>query len=189
MDADTHGCAPTKCTEGYACPADTRCGDGAYNHGCVPLSCTDGYICPAGTHCGPDAGRVDNHGCTPTQCTDGYTCPGNLACLPTASRPDDHGCAAVTCTGVSCPVNQTCQLTYGVSAACVAKSCTTDSDCDCGACVAKYCAPRLSICVVYHTGGAHAAPGGGGGGATGSGRVKDSGMGGASGTIDGGQGR
>jgi hypothetical protein len=167
-DADTHGCAPTQCTEGYTCPADTRCQAGA--------------------------GQPDSHGCVPVLCTEGYTCPGTLECLPDATKPDGHGCAVVTCDGVSCAANQVCHLTYGVSAICDAKTCQTDDDCDCGVCInptlSVYgnCAPRLSICIVSGQGGAQGAAGGfygGGGGVTGSGGVVvDSGLGGAGGSID-----
>jgi hypothetical protein len=75
------------------------------------------------------------------------------------------------------------------------KSCATDDDCDCGVCVqdkpgyAKGCAPRMSVCVFQGQGGAQGATGGyygGGGGVTGTGGVKDSGMGGAGGSVDGG---
>jgi hypothetical protein len=103
----------------------------------------------------------------------------------------------VTCDGVSCPLNQFCRLTYGVSAACNTKTCKFDSDCDCGVClnpsqsVYGNCAPRMSVCVSGGRGGAVGSPGGsyGGGGVTGTGGIIiDAGMGGAGGNaIDGSQ--
>ena len=163
----------------------------------APTQCDEGYTCPPNTRGGADTGRADDHGCVPILCSDGYTCPSNSACLPTAAQPDGHGCAVVTCDGVSFAANQICQLTYGVSAVCVAKTCKSDSDCDCGVCInatlsaSGNCAPRMSVRVAGQGGAQGSAGGiyGGGAGVTGAGcGVIDSGMGGAGGSIDSGAG-
>lgn len=195
----TGRCEPRPCGDGFACAAGLTCApsrSGADPHGCAPVLCTDGYGCPTGTRCQTDGSKADGHGCVPIPCTDGYTCPGNLACVPTAASPDGHGCAVVTCAG-ACQVNQVCTLTYGVSAACTAKICKADTDCDCGVCINSAqgiygsCAPRMSVCVSGGRGGAVGSAGGyygGGGGVTGSGGVIDGGSGSGGHVVDSGAG-
>jgi hypothetical protein len=65
---------------------------------------------------------------------------------------------------------------------CTTRSCSSDSDCDCGVCSGEsssaYCQPRLSICI-HTNGGAQGSAGGamGGGGVTGAGGGIDAGTG------------
>jgi hypothetical protein len=95
----------------------------------------------------------------------------------------------MSCAKLSCPANQECHL-FTNFVECVTKTCTVDSDCDCGVCFQGQCAPRMSICVTATSqGGAQGAAGMyGGGGVTGKGgAVTDSGAGGAGGAIDGGE--
>jgi len=115
------------------------------------------------------------------------TCPSTAVCQAGAAGADSHGCVVTSCSGISCPANQHC-VGSSLGPYCVAKTCSSDSDCDCGVCLGGgTCAVRLSICI-HTTGGAQGAAGGtnGGGGMTGSGGGGAGGMDGGAGHIDGG---
>jgi hypothetical protein len=175
------------CTEGYTCPSGTTCSSGTYQdeHGCVAVSCTAGYTCPSGSTCDLSAVNRDLHDCNGTLCQAGYPCPAGRTCAPTpyADGTDSHGCVLASCDGYVCPKNQVCQVdARGVY--CARKSCTSDGDCDCGACLklqgasSGQCYSRLGICAYWSargTGGSTGtAQGGGGagvGGITGSGGI------------------
>jgi hypothetical protein len=65
---------------------------------------------------------------------------------------------------MSCAVNQRCVLRSSIGPYCATKTCSSDSDCDCGVCLGGgTCAVRLSICI-HTTGGAQGSAGGTNGG-------------------------
>ena len=138
-------CQIFPCAEGFACPSGWVCAPertGVDPNGCATASCaTDGWTCGAPhTHCEPSAKKgVDLHGCAPDTCDTGaFTCGANQAC---GAPGDVNGCH---CTSdAACPMNSHCDGTLGV---CLTMACTTDTDCDCGACINKICQPGLWAC-------------------------------------------
>jgi hypothetical protein len=145
-------CVPASCTDdGYACAVGTVCdparaGDA---HGCTPALCDgDGYACSAESVC--DAARAgDSHHCAPRQCdTEGYTCPEAMVCEP-EGNVNEHGCRPLHCSeGFECPPNHDCNPATAVPNGCVRRSCASDAECDCGACVMEHCQDRLFMCVI-----------------------------------------
>jgi hypothetical protein len=45
-----------------------------------------------------------------------------------------------------CPVNTKCDSNSTALHHCAQRSCSTDTDCDCGACVQNLCEDRLFVC-------------------------------------------
>lgn len=136
-------CSPsTRCVPRcIACAAGERCDmDGR----CRPIRCDDGFACDAGTVCDPASGFADPHGCRPTTCTEGFACPEGTRCEPGFYAV--RGCSPIPCTeGFECPANMDCD--GGPSPhGCTIRSCTIDTDCDCGACVNTRCGPRIGVC-------------------------------------------
>ena len=174
-----HDCSgDSACGVGKVClssPAQVPCCSGLVTTSCAP-ACTS-TSCSADQRCGT-TGR-----CEPIPCTEGYTCPSNAVCQAGAAGADSHGCKATSCNGISCPVNERCVLSSSIGPYCATKACSSDSDCDCGVCLAGACAVRLSICI-HTSGGAQ----GSAGGANGGGGITGSGGGTGSGGIDGGAG-
>ena len=143
---------PGGCTSDDACEKGTVCGPGPNTGG--GCSCGSGYDCIprcTATTCGPgEICRDDGH-CTVKRCGgEGYTCPTGTQCKLGLAPPavDPHGCEPISCAdGYACPKNQHCQP--GVAAdehGCVALTCASDADCDCGACVGTRCSNRMARC-------------------------------------------
>jgi hypothetical protein len=132
-------CTPDSCGEGNVCR----------NGHCDIASCvTDGYSCPDGTICDP-ARPGDAHRCAFLSCeSEGFQCPSERPlCDPAAMFADGHGCRAPTCAeGAQCPINTRCKEVSSAFS-CVRLSCTSDAECDCGACVERQCQDRLFVCV------------------------------------------
>jgi hypothetical protein len=141
-------CQPTPCGPGYSCTSDQTCkpGDAAADaHGCIPKSCTNGFMCAADQECSATAAAADAHGCGPRQCTNGYACPTWYNCMAGAGA-DQHGCTPIPCSSTApCGVNESCDPTQP-GRGCGLRACTSDRDCDCGACVERYCRPSLWVC-------------------------------------------
>ena len=142
-------CQPTLCGQGYTCASDESCKAGADAgadvHGCVPKACTDGFACAADQECNAAAAGADTHGCAPLPCSKGYACPTYWQC-GAGSGADAHGCTPIPCSSSApCGVNESCDPTQP-GRGCVDRKCTSDSDCDCGACVENYCRSSLWVC-------------------------------------------
>jgi hypothetical protein len=146
-------CTLASCVDdGYACPSETVCapereGDG---HGCAPSLCDAGdYECSSDTVCAPER-EGDGHGCAPSLCdSEGYTCPEWMTCDPT-SGADAHGCQFVHCSdGFECAANYDCDAASPTAPGCVRRSCSADTDCDCGACVFGRCEQHLFVCATF----------------------------------------
>lgn len=140
-----------RCTS-TSCAKDEVCGSSGL---CEPAPCMGGFACSAGLACKGNSGPLagDAHGCVPASCsTDGYSCPAGYRCTASTMNADVHGCAAGPCdsTGAAaCPFNMECNPAtnnYKDFRGCTIRSCTKDSDCDCGACVVGICAPRVGVC-------------------------------------------
>lgn len=140
-----------RCTS-TSCAKDEVCGSSGL---CEPAPCMGGFACGAGLACKGNSGPVasDAHGCVPASCsTDGYSCPAGYQCTVSTMNADAHGCTAGPCdsTGAAaCPPNMECNPAtnnYKDFRGCTVRSCTKDSDCDCGACVVGICAPRVGVC-------------------------------------------
>lgn len=133
-------CAPRcgTCAAGFTCNAS--------NGHCEPVSCTAGYACSAGLACVPSRMGADMHGCATALCTsDGYQCPSAFRCQAGASA-DVHGCSDISCMdGFTCPKNFDCDPSSQELHHCKRRACTSDADCDCGACIGT-CQDRLFIC-------------------------------------------
>lgn len=131
-------CTPTSCAADEACGTNGHCG---------PKPCTAGYLCATGTVCGPTRAAADAHGCAPASCaTDGYQCPTDFRCAASSSA-DPHGCTAISCTeGYTCPENFDCNPSSTRLHQCDQRACTTDAECDCGACIQNRCEDRLFVC-------------------------------------------
>lgn len=136
----TPACTADSCGAGNVCKGDGRCA--------VASCVTDEYSCPDGTIC--DRTRpADTHGCAWLSCeNEGFQCPVERPrCEPGAMFADGHGCRALTCAeGAQCPVNTRCKEASAASS-CVRLACSSDAECDCGACVERQCQDRLFVCV------------------------------------------
>jgi hypothetical protein len=135
-------CIPP-CTSA-TCTADQVC---AMSGHCEPKPCTAGYTCETGTLCAPTRSGVDGHGCAAASCSsDGYKCAPGFRCAPSPSA-DAHECSDISCTeGFACPMNFDCNPASTAAHHCDRRSCTGDSNCDCGACVEGVCQDRLFVC-------------------------------------------
>jgi hypothetical protein len=134
-----------RCTSS-SCAAGERCED--TTGVCVPITCGQDYACSAGEICFPNRTDADVHGCAPSKCaSDGYGCPTGFVCLA-GPMSDVHGCSPVDCAGgaFKCPSNTDCDPTSSAPHHCAVRSCTVDTDCDCGACVENACHDRLFVC-------------------------------------------
>jgi hypothetical protein len=90
----------------------------------------------------------DAHGCSIARCdTDGYQCPPGWTCGP-GQDLDPNGCSAVSCVGgaYKCPVNTDCKASSTDPNHCATRTCTSDKDCDCGACIGGRCESYLWVC-------------------------------------------
>ena len=133
-------CTSTSCGAGLTC--DTTSGL------CKPTPCGPAFACANGMTCAPSRMGADAHGCATARCdTDGYTCPDGFTCAPGPSS-DPNGCAAVSCVGgaYKCPFNSDCKAGSTSLHDCEARKCTSDKQCDCGACMAGYCFDHQWVC-------------------------------------------
>jgi hypothetical protein len=148
----TGHCQPTPCGQGYNCPSGRACkpsDPSADAHGCGLKLCTEGFACAADQVCDQANAQADAHGCGPAPCSSGYACPTGWHCVA-GPGSDVHGCTPIPCSGgPSCGVNESCDPTQP-GRGCVLRTCTRDSDCDCGACVQGNCQPSLWICTSAH---------------------------------------
>jgi hypothetical protein len=136
-------CQP-RCTEG-SCDDGTRCGaDGR----CQAVPCDDGFACGTDERCETGSLEADEHGCVEVSCDEGYACPGGSVCEPESAGA--HGCRQLHCSeanATACEVNTDCDApTPGHG--CKPRACSTDAECDCGACVLGTCAPRPGACLI-----------------------------------------
>lgn len=133
----TGHCKPTPCGQGYSCPSDRTCKPTdatADAHGCTLKLCTEGFACASDQECNPTSAGADPHGCAPKPCSSGYACVNASQCLAGPSA-DMHGCSPIPCSsGAPCGVNESCDPTQP-GRGCVQRKCTSDKDCDCGACI------------------------------------------------------
>jgi hypothetical protein len=132
--AATGHCQPIRCDQGFTCAMDRICRPSASTadpHGCAVKVCTDGLACAADRECSPTAAMADALGCAPKPCSNGYACPTGWRC-GSSVYADVHGCAPIPCSSVPCDVNETCDPTQP-GRGCVARKCTRDGECDCGA--------------------------------------------------------
>lgn len=116
--ADSNPCGGFECVP--ACSAESCASSevcGADGR-CQALTCGAGYQCPTGSQCNQGIG-ADPHGCNVPRCDETASCPEDEVCDPTSSTAD--GCAPRTCT--------------------------SDADCDCGACILGQCEKELFVCV------------------------------------------
>ncbi len=139
------GVAPRMVRE---CEGDKDCGKGKYcdptvneHHGCAEVieskcmkSCTKDS-CKPGEVCRP-SGR-----CEALQCTEGYACTKGWTCDKAGYSHDAHGCRTPGCAVTGCGPDMQCAGDY-----CVPRTCTKQSDCDCGACMEGQCAGRPGVC-------------------------------------------
>jgi hypothetical protein len=171
---------PDNCTDDYTrppsdCQVDGDCGSGKVCEKTIGCGGTGQTCTPACTpgSCAADETCTNSGHCEAISCTAGYTCPSYASCDPTSHFglvADRHGCLAVSCEGMPCPANKVCRDSgTGTYVVCFDKSCSTDSDCDCGFCVGRSCQGRLAVCTnLYHNGGAAGGGLGGTGGMDGS---------------------
>lgn len=144
-------CTSAGCPSGYSCESDGRC---------KPEACGAGYSCPTATRCNADAPNADLHGCEPIPCDEpgGAACVAPAVCTRDAPRQaaGELGCAFVPCDDPrhpGCGVNMRCDAAMGSGeAACTRKSCTSDQDCDCGACIdrgglGRLCYDHVGACI------------------------------------------
>jgi hypothetical protein len=168
VSGPTDACCPeissrcvTACTT-KSCLADERCGTKGL---CEPNPCSAGFVCTGQTLCAPTRAGADSHGCALMGCNEGYTCPSDMRCQAGAPGADNRGCVFASCTDVPCPMNYTCQPSSSARG-CVPKSCASDSDCDCGACIRMaaqgQCAGQPYRCTAISYGGSVASMGGSG---------------------------
>lgn len=130
------------------CDRDKDCGKGKYcdtmvneHHGCAEVveakcvaSCTKDS-CKAGEVCRA-SGR-----CEILPCEDGYACRPGWTCDKTGYTHDEHGCREPGCAATGCGPNMTC-----TGELCAPRTCSKQSDCDCGACMQGQCAGRPGVC-------------------------------------------
>ena len=79
--------SPDSCSPGGRCQPDG---------GCAPTLCTDGYACSLASRCNVGGPRADGHGCELIPCNDGWACGENARCTAPADAAS-HGCTAMTC--------------------------------------------------------------------------------------------
>jgi hypothetical protein len=136
------------------CQADKDCGTGLVcmksSDPCAGFQCVTpctSATCETGETCGSDG-----H-CDPESCAMGYTCPTGYSCSSGAGT-DSHGCKLPRCEqSGGCQPNYRCDPTSTSGDGCVVKTCSTNSDCDCGACIGGQCAPNPYICTTITGGG------------------------------------
>ncbi len=131
-------CTGTSCAVNEVCESTGLCG---------PKLCAANNNCPDGTVCEHARSGADAHGCATALCaSDGYACPSGYRCQSGASA-DAHGCIATSCNdGFKCSPNYDCDPNAGDEHHCVQRTCTTDDQCDCGACIQARCEDRLFVC-------------------------------------------
>lgn len=147
---DGHCVAASCASDGYVCPEGSVCDPARpdYPHGCAPAYCdVDGFTCPDDLVCDP-AREGNVHRCAPRRCdTEGYTCPSGSVCEPDSPAADAHRCRILHCSeGVECAANFDCDADAGGSG-CVQRTCSSDDECDCGACAMDRCEEQLFMCV------------------------------------------
>jgi hypothetical protein len=133
-------CMASSCAAGNSC--DPMSGL------CEPTPCGAAFTCADGLICAPNRTGADVHGCATAHCaTDGYVCPSGYTC---AAGPvlDPNGCEAVSCVGGAyhCPSNTDCNRSSSSPHHCERRSCTSDRNCDCGACIQGYCQDQFYVC-------------------------------------------
>jgi hypothetical protein len=129
-----------------SCAANETC-DTASGH-CKPTPCGAAFACKTGFVCAPTRAGADGNGCAVANCaTDGYACPAGWVCGAGQST-DVNGCSAVSCVGgqYKCPVNEDCVATSQSPHHCARRACTSDRQCDCGACIQGSCQNRFFVC-------------------------------------------
>lgn len=122
------GCCSTSVAAPRVCEVDDDCtGDEICEEYEPTDACTFGLgtrcvaDCRTGTDPCPEGHACDDTGrCTALQCPDAWTCESNFDCDPGAAEADVHGCARRTCS--------------------------TDGECDCGACVTGACHDGPGAC-------------------------------------------
>ena len=159
-----------RCRTNADCPGGERCSDPAAPQcsGLPPAGCQSdpdcesGQICVrssdpcGGLECSPQCNATscasgeqcgtDGH-CHAVACSAGYQCPSGSQCN-SGIGADAHGCNVQRCNnGGTCPANYQCEPNGTTSDGCVARSCASDKDCDCGACEMGQCARELFVCV------------------------------------------
>ncbi len=147
FDAPVYSCGPTQfqeCSDDSDCGEDVVCEfDSCQNSTCVPacsnaVPCGDGQVCESG-HC--RAERCDDAGAEP--------CPEPTVCDP-GGASDAYGCSLQHCSqGFECPPGFDCREGISAGQGCVQRPCTSDADCDCGACVNSLCSPKPKLCFPY----------------------------------------
>ncbi len=120
-------CCPVNMMAPRDCESDTDCADGEVCEEYIPTAACTGGI---GSECRPDCrmggrdctdGTCDDTGhCVPLACPDDWTCDENSDCDSAAAGADMHGC--------------------------VIRSCSSASECDCGACVNGTCVSGPGTC-------------------------------------------
>jgi hypothetical protein len=123
------------CGAGQICVMSTEpCGGRICVPGCSTTPCAVGDVCGAG-------GR-----CQAVPCGTAYACPAGSQCKAGIGA-DAHGCSVPRCDATgTCPVNFACDPSSTTPDGCVPRSCTSDADCDCGACVYEVCEKELYVC-------------------------------------------
>lgn len=114
------------CRDRQGCSGALGCvgpNDSYSGRACGPGQCSpngsDG-TCAANEYCPFRCGTCQAMG---KRCdSDGVTCPANFDCAPSADDRDENGCAR--------------------------RACTSDADCDCGACVNGRCQDGLGSCLL-----------------------------------------
>jgi len=116
-------CAPSGVDAGTPtpeCTTDQECPDGVCNHGTSTCGGEYGYCVDA---------------CTDGACPDGSFCATDGHCRP---LPCEQGFA--------CPVNTRCEPGSTPGHGCLRLNCSTDDECDCGACLNSVCRDGLGRC-------------------------------------------
>lgn len=164
---------PTTCTLGCAGPQDecddsSPCADGLLCVGTPAAEVSGTCSCGGGRHCVPPCGRDDECGfgercdadgrCQSIACNEGYVCPTGRTCDVGALGADAHGCRILRCSDTEhpgCGTNLVCDPSLTGGNGCVRQSCTTGSDCKCGACSphGNECVSRPGYCARLSTPG------------------------------------